>query len=306
MAEGAAPQPYRYALFGLRFASDFELPQLPAASGVDVDVRIIRCEAAEQPETGTDGTSVQFGPAEQVLAWATVGTFRITGMDRIEVAANPGVSDALVALPLLGSVVATLLQRRGLFVVHASAAVVGGAGFALLGDKGAGKSTTAAALIAAGHGLLADDVVAIDFAAEERPAMLPAFGQLKLWDDAAGAVRGTGLERGERLHALIDKSNYRVAQGFRGEAVPLRRLYILRRGETAGVSAVAAVEAISALLRFSYVGRFGQEGFGPTLGEHFRRCSLLAARGAVRVLEVPGSLERLGEAIEVIERDLVD
>jgi hypothetical protein len=52
------------------------------------------------------------------------------------------------------------------------------------------------------------------------------------------------------------------------------------------------------------MGRFGEDGFGVTLGEQFQRCSLLAASGAVRVLEVPGSLDRIGEAIAAIERDL--
>lgn|GEM_PF-588306 len=103
MTARQAALPYRYALFGLRFASDFELPQLPGAAGGEAEISIVRCGAGEQVVADPDGTSFQFGPMEQTLAWQTVGVFRIMGIDRIEVSPNEGVSDALVALPLLGS-----------------------------------------------------------------------------------------------------------------------------------------------------------------------------------------------------------
>lgn len=297
--------PLRYRLFGLTVASDFALPHVLPAEGKEiVDIAIVRSEVPSGSRAAMNGTMFEFGPFEQRLAWSSVGEFRILGADRIEVSPIPEVSDALVALPLLGSVIATLLQRRGLFVLHASAAAVDGRAIALLGDKGAGKSTTAGALVAAGHRLLADDVVALEFSAD-RPCVLPAIGQLKLWDPATESLgHPPGLARGERLHPSIEKSSYAVEAAFNGSPACLHRLYVLRRGETTRVSAMSATEGIAALFRYSYMGRFGDSAFGSTLGEHFRRCALLADAGAVHVLEVPNDLRRLDEAVEMIGRDV--
>src|SRR5690606_16473868 len=85
-----------------------------------------------------------------------------------------------IGLPLFGPVMACLLHRQGLLVLHGSAVVIDGEAHAFLGDKGSGKSTTAAALIAAGLPLVADDVVALDRLEDGRLAVRAAFPAMKL------------------------------------------------------------------------------------------------------------------------------
>jgi hypothetical protein len=59
---------------------------------------------------------------------------------------------------------------------------------ALTGSIGMGKSTTSAALIQAGHDLLADDVVTMIQDGKAVPQLVPAFPQVQLCLDAAAAI----------------------------------------------------------------------------------------------------------------------
>ena len=85
-------------------------------------------------------------------------------------------------------------------MLHASAVNVNGCGVVFLGDKLAGKSTTAAAFVAAGHGLLTDDILAIDFDAPGGPMIRPGFSQLKLDEQASVGVLG---EHGTAIPSVL-------------------------------------------------------------------------------------------------------
>ena len=296
-----AAQGFRYELFGLTVASEIEMPQMRPARSADTDLTIRRTRIGH-PLRQAKGAVSDFGADRQYLGWDTVGGFQVVDETLIEVDPNPGVSDFLVALPLLGSVMATLLQRRGLLVLHASAAAVNGRAIGLLGDKGAGKSTTAGAIVAAGHSLLSDDVVAIDFS--HGAEIVPAFSQLKLWDQAADGIGLPTLERQARLHPSIEKSQFNVTQGFLDVPAPLAALYVLARGDGAAIQPLPPQPALQALMRYSYMGRFGEAGFGGSLGAFFRRSAQLANAGLVRVLQVPNGIGNIPEAIAAIEADI--
>lgn len=296
---------FRYTMFGLNVQSDIEMPQLSPAKSSATDLVISRTPI-DHPQRRPSGSFAEFGASEQFLAWETVGAFRVVGDALIEVDPNPGVSDGLVALPLLGSVMATLLQRRGLFVLHAGAVSINGWGIALMGDKGAGKSTTVASIIAAGHSLLADDVAAIQFGPNGHRQIMPAIAQLKLWCETVASTGLSNVEDQGRLHPSIDKSQYNLTTGFAAEPVSLARLYVLRRAEQAAVQKLEPHAALGALLQYSYLARFGQAALGPDIGTHFKRCSDLANAGQVRILSVPNGIDRIPQAIAAIERDLED
>jgi hypothetical protein len=63
----------------------------------------------------------------------------------------------------VGPVLACVLRRRGVLCLHASVVVHGDWAVAIIGDKGAGKSTSAAVLVRHGWRSLADDIAALAF-----------------------------------------------------------------------------------------------------------------------------------------------
>ena len=294
-----------YRAYGLTIASEVTLPELePAAPGA-ADV-VIAVGPIDPPKPASEAaTDFRFEPDRQYLAWHAVGAFLISDGCRIDVEPAPGVDDALIAFPLLGPVMALLLHRRGLLVLHASAIAVAGTSAIFMGDKGAGKSTTASAMIRIGHELLTDDVVALDLANPREPMIVPGFPQIKLAADAAAAISlGDAVVR-PQVHPAIDKMQHRLNGAFSGNRVPATRIYILARGERADITPLPGIAALPAIIKFSYVTRFGRAALPSDLAEmHLRQCARLADHVGVRRLEIPTGLDRIGEAVDLITKDL--
>ena len=200
---------------------------------------------------------------------------------------------------------ALLLHQRGLLILHASAIAVGGKSVIFMGDKGAGKSTTAGAMIRAGHELLTDDVVALDMTRSDEAMIVPGFPQLKLAADAASAIALDEVEVRPQVHPAIDKAQHRLLGRFSHDRVPATRIYVLERGGKAAISPLAGIAALPAIIKFSYVTRFGRPALvGDAAALHLGYCARLADHVGVCRLEVPTGLDRIGEAVDLIERDL--
>jgi hypothetical protein len=298
-----------YAAFGLRLDSEVPLPELPPADGSETDTVTLRRERLDAGwREGRRGTAIRFGEGRADLWWEAVGAFRVTP-DAIGVEPNAGVGDDLLAFPLLGPVLAALLLLRRSFVLHASAvALEGGPAFALLGDKGAGKSTTAAAFLEAGHRLLTDDLVVVEGAEGAAPRVLPGWGQVKLSAAAEGRFASRGDTARPQVHEAIDKTRVMLeGERFSRAPAPLARLYLLERGPAEAAPEVLALEpeaALSALSAHAYALRFGTGVVEGRAGFwHFRAVAGLAGSGRVARLLVPAGLDRLGEVVALVRRD---
>jgi hypothetical protein len=108
------------------------------------------------------------GPTSPPYREATRATFTLRGGGTIDIHADPRrvhlrlprpVPPECVAQPHLASAAATFGTWAGFGVLHGGAFVYEGRAWALLGDKGRGKSTTLAELAIAGCAVLADDLV---------------------------------------------------------------------------------------------------------------------------------------------------
>ncbi|HTZ72603.1 MAG TPA: hypothetical protein VMB47_01670 [Candidatus Aquilonibacter sp.] len=104
---------------------------------------------------------------------------------------NSSFDDAVAYL--LGPVMGLMLLLRGTVCLHASAIVIKSRAVLFLGDAGAGKSTTAAALAQRGHALLADDIVSI-LEREGEFMATPAVPHVSLWPESPAMIRGTAAD----------------------------------------------------------------------------------------------------------------
>jgi len=293
-----------YRAYGLTIASELELDELDGAEPAAPDLTI-----RFRPVAPLDGdqtvAAFSFGDEQQCLSWPAVGRFLIRGVSEIDIDPSPDVDGQLLAFPLLGPVLALLLHRRGLLILHASAIAIGGKSAIFMGDKGAGKSTTASAMIRAGHELLTDDVVALDLARPDEPMIIPGFPQIKLAADAAAEISLEQAVVRPQAHPAIDKTQHRLHGSFSRHEVPATRIYILERGKRAAIQPLPSIAALPALIKFSYVTRFGRPALvGDFAAAHLRQCARLADHIGVRRLEVPAGLDRIGEAVGLIEKDL--
>lgn len=292
-----------YKAFGLVFASDIVLPELIELEPCPADVLISKGVSNPVNKTIDKTTWYHFEEDRAVLHWDAVGTFEVHSGREIKIEPAVSVADDLVTFPLLGPVLAVLLHQRGLLVLHASSVEFNGAGLCLLGDKGAGKSTTAGALVAAGNTLLTDDIVAIDCDTDGNPQILAGFPQLKLAVDACTQVSLADSVVLAQGHASIEKIRHRLMSGFSGNRAKLEKLYVLIRSDGFSAKTMSSDESLMALIRYSYMSRFGANAMtGNTVATHLRQCAKIANALKVEVLAVPNDLNRLGDLGNFLER----
>jgi len=176
---------YSYVCYGLTLQSEVPLLAVPADGQALADVCVrIKSRSLAPPAAASSGIRIQQDRAvlptvEGDLLLVNGGTEIICYSDRPE---------GCVLNYVTGTLLAVLLYQRGYLVLHASAVEVNGNAVMILGDVGAGKSSTAAALYQRGHRILADDNVAV-FLSDLGASVLPAFPSVKVYPDVAAVLR---------------------------------------------------------------------------------------------------------------------
>ena len=131
---------------------------------------------------------------------------------------------------LLGPVAGLVTRLHGRTCLHASAVVQGAHAIAFMGAAGAGKSTTAAALVRRGLELLTDDIAVLvpDGNTPCGFTVLPGTPRLNLWPGSTTALLGTRSALPELVpgHAYFDKQFLQVdPERQRVRSVPLGAIY---------------------------------------------------------------------------------
>lgn len=258
---------YLYEVHGLVLESAAPFPELRRGEGKpDLYVR----PGDLSHPSGEDFVGGRYSVVDgdvMTVAWQDHATFHLRGGHQLKyaVAGKALAEPVWLRQALLGAGLGLLLHQRGCLVLHASAVCAGGSAVLLLGHKGHGKSTTAAALCMRGHRLVADDVVSVTFDPDGRAYVQPGLSQVKLWSDAAAAI---DLSRSpSRLHSDLDK----FVVPLRGvpNALPIRAAYVLTVGEENHAVRIARQrDAFLALLPHLYAPRLiGAASVTPELHE---------------------------------------
>jgi hypothetical protein len=226
----------------------------------------------------------------------------------------PGVG--LLELRFLGPVMAYWLERRGVLALHASVVEVDGLAVAFLAPRGGGKTSLAATFMAAGHRLLADDLLALaidpsgaDPSAATAHAGYPA---MRFWPDQVERYLGerflVGAEPLPRVHPDVDKRIVELGSRFgvfAPDSRPLAAVYLLRRTESAPrplVGPVRGSTVVKELLQCSFTP-YIVEAVG-LQASRLDRLTRLAELVPVRRLELPADLDHLPAAHQAVLADL--
>jgi hypothetical protein len=150
-------------------------------------------------DAGTDGFykvgSIQyFIQGERTTIYVPrVGTIEILGDSFLRVQPVEGTSLSLLAAYITGFALLFILKKRGLITFHGSAVSNGRYAFMILGEKGGGKSTTAAALSLEGFKIYADDLALVSPQGE----VFPGNPIARLMPDARESLFGVDESRGD-------------------------------------------------------------------------------------------------------------
>jgi hypothetical protein len=288
---------FTYRVYGLTISCFFPLDGIPASGEPDVVIRRASLAHVGEPLRPEAGGTFAGGTAMRLtVRWPDLLAAEIRDGREVLVDAAPGWDEDTLAMYVLGQGLALILQQRGLLVLHASCVDLGGRAVAIAGYSGAGKSTTAAALVRHGHALLCDDVTPV------RPdhSVVPGVDRLKLWPGAAAAL-GLEVESLSSLGSQTEKRGCRPNRAVPLNAVPLHRMYILADGPMRAQT-LPPVEATRELVRHScglnaihYVGKGA---------EHFLQVTAVTRAVSVRRLIRPRDLGNLDALARFIIRDM--
>ena len=299
----AQRQTHRYDAFGLSISSEFEVAELRAGNERrPVDLAILDRDIGRDLPTKQDGVVFDYAdPDGVVMAWPGVAAFRFVDERTIWARKYEEAPDKYFAFPLLGPVMAWFLTMQHLFVLHASAVHWEGRTLAFMGDKLAGKSTTAAAFIRAGCSLVTDDLLAIELAKGQPAICYPAFPQLKLEDVASQKIQVAGATPRPLVMEGFPKRQHALAQ-MTTEAVSIDCLVQLERGgDTPIFEPLSKADGPAALNRYSYLQRFGDASWrSDDHARHFGHCVTLAERARVGRLRIPADLDTLDATVELM------
>lgn len=227
----------------------------PAAEGAVPDVSVTEGSVARHLESPTLADRDWELAAGRFLfrGGHSAGRFLVEGGDRVTLERNPGADDEVMAFFLLNVVMAAVLRRRGLLVLHANAAVAPGGAVLVLGDSGAGKSTTLAGLLGRGCALLSDDVTALRAGVDGLVDVVPGVPTLHLDEGSASMlgvdVAGLEFRQWHRLKAAVPAGSRMSVR-----ATPLRAVVALSTHDEDDlvVSELEGTAKFAALLAGSY------------------------------------------------------
>ena len=230
---------HSYKAFGLSINSEIELPELSVSEpfgDIDLVIRIGQIALPKLKKTSIyrRGIRANFGEDETGLYLNWDGVANFSAIQGNQLLIKPLTEDGnLLSLFTVSEALGLILFQRGYFLLHASSVQVGNEAWCFMGNPGAGKSTTAAAFVKAGCRLLSDDLTAIGFDKNGEAHIIPAYPQLKIWDNT---VKGLNFNRSELqpVSEGVNKFSFNSKADFLHQPVPLKEVFFLHKALNRG------------------------------------------------------------------------
>lgn len=223
----------------MTISSEIPLPELNIASSMEKqehDVHIIFGDLGEKWKQNIQSSNnYAIIDGHFYIYHQRVGIFSVQNGNRIVVTPEPGSDMDIIRLILLGTGMGILLFQRRVLPLHGSAVVIDGKAYAIVGDKGAGKSTLAAAFVNHGFSLLTDDVIAVSTTPNSTfPIVTPAYPQQKLWQESLDHLEMDSVQY-NTLYKEFPKYSIPLASGgFYTEDTPLAGVFELSKSDLSG------------------------------------------------------------------------
>jgi hypothetical protein len=289
-------------------------PWLTTTPDADLTIRVVDDREIFR-HASTELTSVQrsavfahlkFDDGRRYLRWQRLVECIITA-DRRELLLRELGPSGLRAFRshLLAPAISFVLLDRGQEILHGGALSLANSGLAIMGDSGTGKSTLAAALIAAGARSISDDLLVFT-EGEAGFDILPGPPRLKLFPATADVLL-PGARDSVRMNPFTTKRVYSLLAGeTECGTAPLRSIWVLTARSTqnsCSIRQLSGSEAVRTLVANTFVTVEQAPARQARLLQH---AANLAARVPVYSLTLPQGLSRLVEQRAAIARALAD
>jgi hypothetical protein len=207
---------------------------------------------------------------------------------------------------LLGQALSFALLRMGIEPLHATVVEWDGAGIALVGDSGYGKSSLAAAFLRDGARLVTDDLLITEPCSSGLNA-LPGPMRIKLLPETARALLGsrcTGVPMNRLTNKLVIPLN---VEECCPSPVPLRAIYVLKRPLKSTAARRIRIRTLSPKQAFLYVTKNTFNAIitdTSRLRNLFAKAAEVATHVPVKLLWYPRTFDYLAKVRSAIVADL--
>jgi HPr Serine kinase C-terminal domain len=229
--------------------------------------------------------------------------------DSVWVSRADDIAFAEVAELLLGPVFSCVLAQRGFTCLHAATVSIAGRVVAIVGSSGAGKSTTALALVQRGGTLIADDVAVFDDAPGPS-AVRSGAPRLRMCPDSAESLVGSYAaldsmwiheeRRPQKRYVNVDDSTAVAVD----TTWPLDVVYLLVPDAQAAAPSLGTLTPSQALGRLMTMRHVAGSLDANAHRRDFRRMAQLAESVPVRQLTRPHDLAAAPDTVAAILADL--
>jgi hypothetical protein len=314
-------RPFAYSLYGLTVRSNRPVPGLrrsarEAGPTVTIDfAQVAQCAVPSFPPHTVNGCESFWRLSSDVclLHYQDEMSGAAWQIETVEAGAHLNVrwtsSYQIDDIPsvLLGPGFASVLHLRRAFVLHASVVKIGAGAVLIVGTSGAGKSTTAAALVRRGFPFISDDVAVLESSGMSHAVHL-GHAYLRIYDNSAIAAGWpAGLPRLFHHPIFDDKRYVDLADDTQDkERIPtaIRAIYVLERNvarrEGSTIQPLGPRQALQHLLANVYCSRFlDDQGRQQCL----RRGVALVNSVPMRLVDVQCDLAEIGSLADLIADD---
>jgi len=276
------------------------LPEKELSSSPDVTIRFQAIDELTE-NSSHDGAKYKHSRHNQLLLqWNWIGKYLITAGR--EVLLDPISAQQLesIRLPILGTIMAIILQQRGCTVLHGSAVNLQGRAVLFLGRKGEGKSTLAGWLNQQGCPLLSDDVCALNEGPDCSLSLRPAFPRIRLnpdilehWNDDP--------KRYPQVHPKVVK-RIRPVPNFCKLPIPAGAICVLTSGDTLQLKRLRGMAAMQEVLSHMMIHRFPENQPKALQKQLFAQAATVVQTLPVYRLTRPRDLDLLAETTPLIQQ----
>ena len=293
---------FSYYAYGLGIHSEIEIPEfIETSTEKDVAITVNKDSSIADylpPEAIEQRWALHLNRDRATVYVKETGVFLINNGQKIVFIPALEASEQVTRFYVVGTVMAILLYQRQFLVLHGSVIDIDGEAVIFLGNSGDGKSSTAAALHAAGYKLVNDDVAPITLG--DRPAFLqPGFPQIKMSPETANAL-GYDFESLPLIHPQESKRGYRPQHNFSRSPLAIKRIYVLDYGAEFASTPIASSLATMELSRHSRPTTLYHRGDAL----HFFQCADLVKEQTIYRLQRPKNLKLLPKIADFISQDL--
>lgn len=292
-----------FSAYGLTIKSDIDLliPSLENESPPDVTIHFGEITTPLKKYTW-DHVWYSYDSIDQlVLKWDIIGTFLIKSGSEVLISPNDPARHENIRQPILGTILAMILQQRGCFVLHGSAVLMDGKVVIFTGSKGQGKSTLASWLNKGGYPLLSDDICAIDFEDGNALSIRPAFPKIKLSPEALIHL-GENPEQYPRVHPEHQKRTKDMGQGFCKTAQSVGAICTLETGDELKLEQLHGMDAVKEILTHMLINRFPEDQPPELSQKIFLYSTQVSMALPVYRLTRPRDLEKLPATTTIIKQ----